>query len=266
MRRRRLSLIGIFLLLGVLITVSDRFGFFGLREVFWQAFGEPSATSLTVTQSSRSLIDLIRSIRGLHEETTDLKETNLRLQAQVAALEEVRHENELLRQELGFAESGRDRFQLVPVRVIGRSPATYLQFIIVDQGTSAGLAVGQAVVSQGFLIGQIIEVTASTATVQFITASQSQVPVTLTTSRATGLLHGGLAGLTWEEFIPGSTPITTGEQAVTSSLGNVVPADVPVGSVETLVTGASDIVQRARIHSPVEFGKLETIFIAVPVG
>lgn len=231
-----------------------------VRSFLGQILSGPAASGTSVARETRSFIDLIRSIRSLHQENGDLKAEKLRLQAELEQLEEVRHENEVLRQELGFTAERRAEFTLIPSQIIGRSPSSFLQFIILDVGEDDGLVMGQAVVSQGFLVGRVIEVDRTTSKVQLITASRSQIPITLASSRAVGLLKGGLAGLTGEE-LPLNLAVQAGESVVTNGLGDLVPADLPVGSVEKSIETDSDIVQRVSIHSPIEFGKLESVIV-----
>lgn len=234
-----------------------------LNGLLWQVAATPLGEASDATREARSIIDLVRSIRTLHQESLDLKAESLRLQAELESLGEVRHENELLRRELGFAEVERAKYDLTPATIIGRSPSSFLQQITVDRGTRDGIVVGQAVVSQGFLIGHVIEVTTTTATVELITASRSKLPITLSSSRATGILQGGLAGLTAEE-LPSDSQVESGEGVITSGLGQIIPAGIPVGSVERVLSVESDFVARAAIHSPIAFSKLEIVLILQP--
>lgn len=223
----------------------------------------PASAATEAARESRSLIDIIRSIRTLHQENATLKADNLRLQAELDSLRDVQHENSVLRNELGFAADERDRFELTPAQVVGRSPSTFLQFIIIDQGSADGVSVGQGVVSQGFLIGRVTEVAAQSAHVELVTASRSLIPIVLSQSRSTGLLKGGLAGLTGEE-LSADIEIVPGEGVLTSPLGEIVPGDLPVGTVTMKLSTDSDIIQRVQISSPIEFSKLETVIVLRP--
>lgn len=233
------------------------------QELALRVLVPPAAAATETARASRSFIDLIRSIRSLRSENERLAAENQRLAAEIGRLSGVEHENELLRSELGFVQAEKDRFSLTLARVVGRAPSTSLQSIIINQGENAGIEVGQAVVSEGFLIGRVAEVSSFSAQVVLITASHSLVPIVLTESRGTGLLRGGLAGLTGEEF-SSEVSIIPGEGVVTSPLGEIVPGDIAVGNIQTKLSSDSDITQRIQIHSPVQFSKLETVIVLRP--
>lgn len=252
-----LLLIG--LSLGAVLAVAPS-GLPGIDSPLARLLTPLAAAGTDAARGSRGLIDLIRSIRTLATENAVLKADNLRLQAELEALKAVAHENQVLRAELGFDAGFADRFERLPARVVGRSPSTFLQVITLDRGSRDGVAVGQAVTSQGFFVGRVTEVTERTAQVALITASRSLIPIVTSASRATGLLKGGLAGLSGEEF-PAGAGITPGESVLTSPLGEIVPGDLPVGNVEAITSSESDIITRLAIHSPIEFGKLETLVI-----
>ena len=234
-----------------------------VRSLTWSILAGPVGQATRLARITRTGIDTIRSIRTLGSENLALIEDNKRLQASIEKLQEVAHENDLLRQELGFANSSQDRFTYVLANVIGRGPSNALQTITLDKGSEDGLTVGLAVISQGFMIGQIKDLTTSTAQIQLVTGSHSRIPVILSRSRSTGILKGGLAGLTGEEFLK-DISIEAGEEVLTSALGQIVPSDIPVGTIEQKLSLDTDLVRRASVHSPIEFGKLELVMVVKP--
>lgn len=258
----RMGWFGATLILGGLLVLAPQV-MSGPEGVFWRIFTPTARAATAAARETRSLVDLIRSIRTLHQENQALRDENMRLLAELARRENVDHENATLRSEIGLSQVARDRFEITPATVIGRSPATFLQSIIIDQGSNNGITSGQAVIAQGFLIGRTTEVTATSAKVELITASRSLIPIITTQSRATGLLKGGLAGLTGEEFTT-DTMIIPGEAVTTSPIGQILPDGIAVGSVVRKISADTDIVMRLEIHSPVEFSKLETVFVLRP--
>lgn len=260
MHPRPAPVVFIWLVVGLLVTLAPTPLLRGLRTVYWHAFAATDRTATKSAQSGRSVIDVIRQIRNLAKENETLKSTNLKLQAEVDRLQEVDHENSILRGELGFVQANKTAFTFTPATIIGRSPATSLQTVTIDQGSRDGVAVDQGVTSQGFFIGRIIDVTDHTASVQLITSGRSKVPIILSQSRATGLLLGGLAGLIGDQ-LPNDIQVVPGEGVVTSNLGNTIPAGLPVGTVQKVISAPSAFVTQVSIISPIAFSKLETVLV-----
>jgi len=209
-----------------------------------------------VTMFFRNLVHL-SSLAG---ENQKLILENLELQSKLSVLKEAQHENEILKKELGFANTQGD-LKLIPANIIGRSITGFLRTIIIDRGTKNGIKSGQAVMSQGFLVGVVREVYENSSEVTLITNYNSLVPVILQDSRATGLLRGGLKGLTVEE-IPLNIEVKTDERVVTSGLGGEIPPGILIGQVGEVISHEGEIFQKATVNSPVQIYYLEFVFVA----
>ena len=129
-----------------------------------------------------------------------------------------------------------------------------------NRGADDGVKVGQAVVSQGYLVGRVESVEKYSSQVLLIANANSLIPVTLQVSRGTGLLQGGLTGLIVHS-ISADTQIQNDENVVTSDLGEEVPAAILVGRVLKIISSESEIFKKVAVSSPVEFNKLEIVFI-----
>lgn len=196
---------------------------------------------------------------AISSENQQLIKENLELQSQLALLKEVQHENEILKNEMGFL-SRKGNLNLTSANIIGRSASGYLKTIVIDRGGKDSVKIGQAIISQGFLVGTITKVMESTSEAILITDNNSLVPVVLQDSRGTGLLRGGLEGLTVED-IPLNIPIKKGEPVVTSGLGGDVPPGISVGQVDDVVSREGEIFQKVTVLSPVKIYFLEFVFV-----
>ncbi len=201
----------------------------------------------------------IKSIKNLLKENTQLKQDNLSLQAQLDNLKEVKHQNNILLEEIGFSKN-QTQFELIPSQVTGRGINGFLQSIKINCGSKDGVKEGAAVLSSGFLIGKISKVYETNAEVTLITNSNSLIPVVLQDSRGTGLLKGGLSGLIIEDIALDSQ-IKSGEVVLTSGLGGDLPSGISVGKTENIISSNSEIFQRVSVKSPIEFSKLEIVFV-----
>lgn len=230
-----------------------------IKNFFYQL---TNPLSRVITDSSgkvKKFFADIRSIGDLTKENVQLEQENQQLKSKLAQLKEVEHENEILKTELGFSQEQKE-YQLIPSEIIARSPTSFLQTLKIDKGSNDGVEKDKAVLSGGFLIGSIQEVGADYSEVFLITNAHSLIAAVLQESRGTGLLRGGLKGLTIED-VPLDTEIKAEELVVTSGLGGDLPAGLPIGTIDKIISSESEIFQRASVKSPVEFAKLEIVFV-----
>lgn len=201
---------------------------------------------------------VIASLGDLARENAELRSRNIELEAQLVGLKEVEHENAILRQELSFVKEGGKDY--LPAQLIGRSATGLHKDLILNRGRRDGLRLGQAVVAQGFLVGVINHVQESQSTVLLINHPRSLVPALLQDSRSTGLLRGGISGLSLTDILI-DAPVQIGETVLTSGLGGELPVGIPIGKVVSLESKKGDITKKAAIVSPNDSSKLELVFI-----
>lgn len=258
MKKLPIIIIGIAMLTAGLALLPSSY-FSPARNLFFQA-ARPFAIfgNLTVGKISSFFANL-KHLSSLSKENEKLIRENLELQSRLAVLKEAQHESEILKKELGFA-SNKGELKLVPASIIGRSVSGFLKTVTIDRGRADGLKMGQAVISQGILVGVIKQIDENTSEVNLIYNYNSLVPVMLVDSRGTGLLRGGLEGLTVED-IPLNIPIKIGEQVVTSGLGGEMPAGILVGQTIEVISKPGEIFQKVTISSPIEIYYLEFVFV-----
>ncbi len=231
----------------------------------------PAARDWSVTLASPVLIQLRRgavriidmanildSIPRLAQDNGRLTAKVNELSAKLATMGELAHENALLRQELKLASPDRPT-ALIAAQVINRSASVSQQTIIVNKGADSGLRQGMAVITQGYLVGQVVEALPKTSRVNLIVGHGLQLPIILQNSRSLGLLRGGADGLIIDD-IPRDVTINQGEEVLTAQQGDIIKGGIPVGYVTTVLSGNSDVFQMARIHSPIDPSRLEIVF------
>jgi len=216
-----------------------------------------------LAQSVRSIGVAVQQIKDLRNRNAQLVTDNTALTAQVAELTSLKSENDALRQALNFETAHRDQ-SLIASQVIGRSPTSFLDSFTIDKGSDDSVQLRAPVIANGYLVGIVQRVSSRTASVQLITSSNSLVPVVFASSRAQGLLQGGLNGLTVTQ-VSADAHVANAEPAVTSALGSAVPADLPVGTATTADHNPSSIVQSIHLQSPLHFNQLELVFVGQPV-
>lgn len=153
--------------------------------------------------------------------------------ARQARLQVAAAENARLRGLLGAAERSRLDVQLAPILDVDLDPTR--QRLILDAGSRNGVRLGQSVIDAGGLMGQIIEVTPTTATVLLLTDPDHAVPVTIARSGVRLVAYGkGRSDQLDLANIPLSGDVKVGDAVITSGLGGRFPSGFPVGTVTAL--------------------------------
>jgi rod shape-determining protein MreC len=249
--RRTLVTIAVLVLVSVtLITFDERSGTHhitsGLRSVAHDVFS-PLTTGVN---------DLLRPIGDFFAGSVNygsLQHENQQLEATIGRLREQVNETQGLRQQL------RDLTALEHVPYIGSLQtvtAQMIQFdvsnfdadITIDKGRSEGVSVGMPVVGAGGLVGQVVEASHNTATVQLITDSRSSIGVEFGPSGQTyaQVTGQGPANPLSVLYVPEGTPVHKGEKMYTNGLaGGEFPPNIPVGVVHsfrlTVESGAMEV-------------------------
>jgi rod shape-determining protein MreC len=202
---------------------------------------------------------VVSQINSLSKENSQLKQTNISLQAQLADLGSIQAENEQLKKDLAFAQSRSD-LTLLPAHVVSYSPIENFQALTIDRGTNDGLKAEAAVIAQGYLIGKIKNIAPKTAEVWLLANPNLLTPITLPKSNTTGILQGGLSGLVVSN-IPINANVTPGDPVVTSALQGLYPPNLPVGTVQEIISRKEDIFISVRLSTAINADSLETVFV-----
>lgn len=188
------------------------------------------------------------------------------LRGEVIALREAADENRRLRDLLDFTKqpSYPQDYRTIPARVIGRSASPWNATITINQGSDAGVTMGQTVVSGKGLVGQISAVTSNSAQVLLIVDHNSHVEAKLQTGSAAGTVVGSVNSLLEMDFVDKNMKVTKNDVVVSSGTGKLFVKGVPIGVVEEAADQEIEYFKRISVSPFVDFGSLEEVLVLVP--
>lgn len=201
----------------------------------------------------------LRNVSADSATLSDLEEENRRLAAQLTQLNEFRAENERLEQMLGLTSTY--GMTGIAARVIGGSSGDWSQTIVIDKGSSAGIAVDMPVVDGNGVVGQVTAVSPVSSTVTLLADPGSGVSALLQGSRETGVLQGSVDGALHLDFIPTSVSVSVGEHVVTSGLGGVYPTGLLLGTVASVSSNPADMYHNIVVAPTVRVGNYEEVYV-----
>ena len=171
---------------------------------------------------------------SLLAENTQLKETNLQLQAEQQRLLSLQQENDRLRELLGA--SSKLSTNILIAEVLRVDQDYYTQKIIINKGKKQGVFLGQAVIDAMGVVGQVVELNQASAVVLLISDPSHALPVQNNRNGIRTIAQG--KGDTNELdllHIPNNTDIQAGDLITSSGLGGRFPANYPVATVTRIV-------------------------------
>ena len=152
---------------------------------------------------------------------------------QISRLKLLERDNQRLRGLLALQQSG-SQVGLVSAAVIARRPRGWWQQLDLGKGALQGIAVSDAVLGPGGLLGRVSSTTPATARVKLLTAPGHEIGVWLPRSRSHGLLVGMGSSRPQLRFIDRDLDVRPGDLVSTSPASTLLPPNLPVGVVQAV--------------------------------
>ena len=207
----------------------------------------------------------------------DTEAENARLKNELALknqslieLEELRKENERLRELLGFAEASGIQ-NTVAARVIGKPASVYFRVYTLNAGSSSGVDVNMPVLSADGLAGIVSEVGSNWCKVTAVVDSSVSVPVMIERTRDTCIAYGvlnasGSADRMELRYLPSDRrDLVPGDVLLTSGIGGVYPKGIRLGTVTEVMTNEKSGIN-AYIAPFADFAHFEELMIVTEGG
>ncbi|MCL6453159.1 MAG: rod shape-determining protein MreC [Alicyclobacillus sp.] len=263
-----LSIILLIVIAGVTLRQKARFATWPERVVMDVQNTVGSWLYRPVSQVTAFLADL-HNLHQMYVENAKLQSEMQNYSALTAKLKDTEAENQRLTTMLGFKQKADAAWNLIPVRVVGREPATWGSELTIDGGRLAGVQPNMAVISaDGSLVGRVVEVADTSAKVDLITD-------TLTGDGVSALVQNGTANppfgvvvgsaTTREQlemtFLSPIAAVKAGDTVVTSGLSEIFPKGLVIGTVEKVTQGVQGLTQSAVIQPAANFDYLQDLFV-----
>lgn len=247
-------------LIGLVMQVK---GWLGPIEYLFQQVPKPAAEAVsavirpvtTVVSTLGSLRTIVNENHSLTQEVSDLKQRQV-------VLEQLRNENELLKNELDFRN--KSAYQLAPCTILSRDPQNISDALILDCGEDSGIKVGQAVISNGYLVAKVVFVGRLNSTAVLITNSQSSIDAKLSKNNVEGVLKGSFGSGLVFDLVSQSADVVPGDLVVTAGIDPDIPKNILIGHIGQQLSGANDLFKKLTLVSPVKSHALDFVFVVKP--
>jgi len=201
----------------------------------------------------------VRDLTTARKENVHLRDEVVRLRGELDRYREESIENQRLRQLLMMKEH-------IAPRSIGAAVVTAVlsdqeHVIVVNRGTSDGVAPDQPVIAWGGAVGRVVFADSGHAKIRLLTDPNSGIAGLVQRSRQEGMVLGRGKGLLEMVYVPSFADVALGDRIVTSGIDGVFPKGVGIGVVQA--SEAAGIARTILLEPEVEFSRLEEVLILV---
>lgn len=179
------------------------------------------------------LSENVRSRFQMREELSELRTSMLDMQGEMQRYQFLVRENERLRNLLA-SDAREDSLRMV-AEVIAVDSDSYSHQVVVNKGTAHGVFIGQPVLDDQGVVGQVSSVGLTTARILLISDQSHAIPTRSERSGIRVVVQGvGDTSMLEVVHVPHSTELEVGDLLLSSGLGGVFPEGYPVGVIQSL--------------------------------
>jgi rod shape-determining protein MreC len=248
----------VFFILSILLI------FLGTTGLISAVTGEINKAAAPIRNATYNLLTL-PAFRN--KTITLLTAENQELYSRLAQNQNLINEDKALRDQ--FAVSGNNSLKLLPARVVGFPGLipgeVEPSYLIIDQGTDDGVVVGSAVVVKNNLIGKVISTEKGFSRVELVSSRKSSFTAKTGLDNLISAVAKGqgdsilLDNVTLSENLRKGDLVTTKGEVSEKGVG--FPPDLVVGRIISVEKKPSDLFQKAKVQSLVNFQNLSSVFV-----
>lgn len=196
----------------------------------------------------------IEDIKNTYSENQLLKEKLSQYKGLIYDVQELKKENEVLRETLDKTETIRD-FTPIQATVIARSPERWIEQVTINKGLQHGVDKNMAVITAEGMVGKIQTASQFTSTVQLLSGFDQFNRISAMISKEDDKNVFGLVeeynkeedSLLFRIIEESDKSVEEGDLVVSSGMGGVFPSGLPIGTVKEVVPDQYGLTNTALI-------------------
>jgi rod shape-determining protein MreC len=200
-------------------------------------------------------------------------------QAEDARVQLVRQSERAMRAEQLQAENTRLRalLELRPglavhsqaAQILYESPDPYSRKVVIDRGSTQGVALASPVIDEAGVLGQVTRVYLSSAEVTLLSDKDAAIPVLNARTQARSAAFGGTAalGAAMElRFMAGNADVQVGDPLVTSGVDGIYPPGLSVARVVSVDRKGDSAFARILLAPVAKADGVRHVLVLQPIG
>ncbi len=231
----------------------------GIGSLFVPLFGLANSADRLADRASEAVLPRSELLR----ENAELREQNQQLRLEAAQTGGIQQENARLRQLAGWKQRQKRTYKLA--KVVLHDPANWWRTMEIDLGSRDGVRENLPVQTMDGLVGRVSRVMLTRSQVVLLGDANCKVSArVLNATRETGVI-GGSGPLDTEfvelSYLSRNAALKPGQKVVTSGLGGIFPADIPIGQIVDSHTEDSGLYTVARVKLGADLNALEEVWV-----
>ena len=224
----------------VVMVLDHRGGYLDTARLWMSAAANPIYTVVQAPyQAWTWLTDSFADRSRLRTENEQLSEQLRAARTRMLRFDSLTEENRRLR-EIREASKGVSERTLI-AEIINVSVQPFRHMVVINKGADDGVFRGQPVLDAFGVVGQVIQVGKSTATLMLITDAEHAVPVQVNRNGIRSIAVGtGEAAKLSLPYMTVESDVRRGDLLVSSGLDQIFPAGYPVATVTKVERNATD--------------------------
>ncbi len=223
-----------------------------LRNISHAAMQPIYEMSLLPSYASHWASGSAQSKETLRRENVQLKSQLIHAQAKLQQQDYILAQNARLQ---GILSTTRpEQFELNLAQVIGTDTNLLKQIVVLNKGAQDGVQVGQTVIDEKGVLGQIINVYPNTSRLLLITDEQQSVAVTVKRTGQRGIVTGeGIPSSLQLNYVFKTSDVRVGDELISSGLGGRIPAGYRVGRIALIKDTQADNFKTIKVTPAANF-------------
>ncbi len=250
----------ILVILAILIIASSNFIQTQIRSFFYFISTPIQKPLWQAGDSASGFLWSFFNTKNLEREKENLERENQNLIFQISALQEIKKENETLRQALGIGLQ--ENYDLELTQIINKDASG--GFILIDKGLRNGVEKDMPIITaQNVLIGKTSKVYDNFSEVLLVSNPKSVFDAKISSEEKdiSGIIRGQGSSKALYDLIPRDAEIAVGETIITSGLGGFFPKGLLMGKIKEVKKSDTDPFQQANVELFFDMSSAENIFV-----
>lgn len=227
----KLSVLAFCAILMMIVDINyDFYAMSKLRQCISLAIYPFQRTVFAPIDVVRKVNDWLDAANLIRKENEVLQRQHIELAQVLAHATQLELENAQLRRLLGIVESTNESAIVVEVLYEPRNLTN--KHLVFNKGSNSNLTPGMPVIDESGLLGQIIRVTPKTSEAALISDSKISIPVQISRNGLRLIVSGsGYSNNMEIRYMTADSDIEIGDTLITSGIGGIYPAGLPVAKV-----------------------------------
>jgi len=250
---------GCLALLALLVIMQLKGWLDPIRIAFLDAPRPVAALANSAASPVKNFFSTIYQLKKISDENGRLRAEVKQLEQALVGQDQQTRENQALRDELGFAKN--TQLNLASCAVLSDNPFGQTDALVLNCGTKDGVGEGQAVISQGYLVGKIIYAGPGSSTALLITAADFSTDARVSQTDAAALVKGSFGSGVILDQVKQTDDLQKGWLVVSAGINAKIPKNILIGQVSDILSSDNDLFKRAALISPIDFDNLQFVFV-----